>query len=394
MTARAWCVIGAGCCLLLGLMHPALVSAAEANSQDAAAQLRRVEARIRAVTDAVKSDVAQRDTVAAALQSADQALGYALTRGRTLHTRRVEIESQRGHLQAQRAQLRARQDTERAGLAADVRSAYATGPQEELQVLLNAEDPATLGRMLSYYGYLGRARAKRIGAISVRATQLKAMESTLKEQESALRTLELDEHQLALAADSARAARLRALTQLKERIQTGSDELKTLKSNAAVLENLLSKLRTALVEPAVLKPTLPPNRRPFEVVRGQLPWPAQGSVRAAFGAPRAGGLNWNGLLMNTHSRGEVHALYFGRVIYADWLPGLGLLLIIDHGDGYLSLYGYNDRLQKNLGDSVIPGEVIATSPANEAARSELYFEIRQGAHPLDPKLWLAGLPKP
>lgn len=394
MTARAWCVIGLGYCLLLGLMYPARALATDANGQDAAAQLRRVEARIRAVTDAVKSDAAQRDTVAAALQSADQALGEALARERGLRMHRVELESQRGHLQAQRAQLRARQDIERASLAADARSAYATGPQEDLQVLLNAKNPATLGRMLSYYGYLGRARAKRIDAINARAKQLKAMESTLKEQEIALRTLESDEHQLALAADSARAARQHALTQLKERIQTGSDELKTLRSNAAALENLLTKLRAALVEPAVRNSTLPPNRRPFSAVRGQLPWPAQGSVRATFGAPRAGGMNWNGLLMTTHSRGEVHALYYGRVVYADWLPGLGLLLIIDHGDGYLSLYGYNDRLQKNLGDSVNPGDLIATSPATDAARSELYFEIRQGAHPLDPKLWLAGLPKP
>jgi septal ring factor EnvC (AmiA/AmiB activator) len=131
-------------------------------------------------------------------------------------------------------------------------------------------------------------------------------------------------------------------------------------------------------------------------VRGKLAWPARGTLAASFGEARAGGLRWNGLLMDTRPGGEVRAPYFGRVIYADWLPGLGLLTILDHGGGFISLYGYNDRLTRAVGDRVKPGDVLATSaPASEGAgRAQLYVEIRQAGHPLDPRPWLKGRPRP
>ena len=117
-------------------------------------------------------------------------------------------------------------------------------------------------------------------------------------------------------------------------------------------------------------------------------WPVGGHLAARFGQVRAGGLKWDGMLIDTQRGADVRAVYRGRVIYADWLPGLGLLTIIDHGDGYLSLYGHNDRLFKAAGDTVSAGDVIAASgDSGGSSRPQLYFEIRKGSRPVDPGPW-------
>ena len=247
--------------------------------------------------------------------------------------------------------------------------------------------------MLAYDGYLGRARSERIAAIRERSARLDAVEEALAAEAVRLAALEEERQREAAAYDTARATRQQAFADLEARVASRSAELSELKGNAAALEDLLTRLRAALEEFAELEAPGPAGQhRHFAAVRGRLPWPAHGRVVASFGEQRPGGLRWNGLLLETHPGNEVRAPYFGRVLYADWLPGLGLLLILDHGDGYLSLYGHNERLFKNVGERVRPGEVLARS-AEGAVRSELYFEIRQGARPLNPRQWLRGKPR-
>lgn len=386
--------------LAAGLLLLALVAAPEATpaastSGDAAQQLKRVEARIREVTDAVQSDVAKRDSVAASLHSADQALKSARGRLEAVRQQRAESDKRRAELREEQARATEELKAERVALAGQLKAAYVGGRAEQLKVLLNSTDPATLGRMMGYYGYLGRARAERIGAIEATAQRLEAIDEGLAAENARLVALEDDRRREANAVESARGARQRALGDLKARINRGSGELKELKANAASLEDLLARLRAALEdEDAAELFGRSGERRPFTEVRGRLPWPAHGKLLASFGESRAGGLKWNGMLLGTRAAGEVRATYFGRVVYADWLPGLGLLLILDHGGGYLSLYGYNDRLYKSVGDKVRPGEVLAQSQPEAGTRPELYFEIREGSRPLDPRPWLKGPPKP
>ncbi|HXQ64359.1 MAG TPA: peptidoglycan DD-metalloendopeptidase family protein [Steroidobacteraceae bacterium] len=372
-----------------------LLAAAAPNAGDAESQLRRVQARIRAVTDAVQADVAQRDSIAAQLHAADQALAAARMRVDSVREKRAASEARRAELRAEEARAAAALEAERTALAGQLQAAYLSGPQEQLKVLLNAEDPATLGRMLRYYAYLGQARADRIGTIRDEATRLEAVDQELAAENARLVALEEDRRREAAAFEIARGERQRALGALQARIQKGSGELKDLKANAAALEDLLARLRAAL-EDFDSEDLLGRNgqRRAFSQVHGRLPWPAHGKLLANFGEPRAGGLKWNGLLLGTRPGGEIRAPYFGRVVYADWLPGLGLLLILDHGGGFLSLYGYNERLYKGVGDKVRPGEIVAASLPEGSARPELYFEIRQGARPLDPRPWLRGAPRP
>ena len=361
---------------------------------EAATQLARVQERIRDVTETVHRDVASRDAIAAELRAADQALAAARKRLEDARSRRGDSERRRAELRLAEEEAARQLAAERAALAGQLRAAYVGGRDEELKVLLNAEDPARLGRMLVYYSYLGRARADRIRAINERRAELEALDEELAAESARLGTLEAERQQETAAYDAARTGRQRALGALQARIANRGAELKDLKANAASLEDLLSRLRAALEDfndADLLGPGA--ARRAFTDVRGRLPWPARGRLVAQFGDARPGGLRWNGLLLETGHSAEVRAPYFGRVIYSDWLPGLGLLLILDHGGGYLSLYGYNEKLFKSVGDKVRPGEVIAGSFGDTGARPELYFEIRQGARPLDPRRWLHGPPR-
>ena len=285
-------------------------------------------------------------------------------------------------------------DSVRSGAAGELFAIKAKGAVPKLFVL-NSGEPTTVGRMLVYYEYLGRARTTRLGEIREQVTRLEELDEALAAESARLADLEEERQRDAAALDAARAARALALSELKARIATHSTELKELRANAAALEDLLARLRAALEEfdSPELQGT-PGKHRSFSEVRGHLPWPAHGRLLAGYGDARPGGLKWTGVLLGTRPAGEVRAAYYGRVIYADWLPGLGLLAILDHGGGYLSLYAHNDRIFKAAGERVRPGEVIAASSAAAAGRPELYFEIRQGARPLDPRPWLKGMPRP
>jgi septal ring factor EnvC (AmiA/AmiB activator) len=390
-SAPAWRRLACRAALLALLPALALAAADPAATES---QLKRVQARIHEVTSAVQQDVARRDALAGQLHSADEALAAARQRAAAAHEKRAACEARRAELHAAQESAGAALAVERNALAGQLRAAYMGGREEQLKVLLNAQDPATLGRMLVYYAYLTHARTDRIEAIRADAQRLEAIDGALAAENVKLAAVEEELKREAAAVDAARGERQRALGELQARIQKGSSELEELKANAAALDDLLSRLRAAL-EGFDEDDTLGKGpRQGFRHVAGRLPWPAHGKLLAGFGEARAGGLRWNGVLLGTRPGGEVRAPYFGRVVYADWLPGLGLLLILDHGDGYLSLYGYNDRLYRAVGDTVRPGEIIAASAGEGPIHPELYFEIREGAHPLDPRGWLKGAPRP
>lgn len=376
---------------------PAGAVAAPRTPAETEAQLSRIQARIREATEAVQADVARRDGVAATLRAADLALAEARRRLEDVRTRHAASQARLTALKGEEASTRTALLAERDALAGELRAAYRGGRDAQLKVLLNTADPARLGRMLADYGYFGRARSARLEAIRRRAAELETLSESLSTETARLAGLAAEQARATAEQDAARAEQKRALGALQARIAGRTGELKDLKSNAASLEDLLARLKAALEAAGEDDGPGPGStRRPFPEVRGKLSWPARGTLAASFGEARAGGLRWNGLLLDTRPGGEVRAPYFGRVIYADWLPGLGLLTILDHGGGFLSLYGYNDRLTRAVGDRVKPGDVLATSaPASEGAgRAQLYLEIRQAGHPLDPKPWLKGRPRP
>jgi septal ring factor EnvC (AmiA/AmiB activator) len=186
----------------------------------------------------------------------------------------------------------------------------------------------------------------------------------------------------------ARAERSVAVAALTKKLESGNQELGNLKREEQAVESLVADLARMMQD----FPTDPSQS--FDRMRGKLPWPVSGSVSARYQAPRenSGGVRWNGVMIETQRGAKVRAPFFGRVVYADWLQGLGLLMIIGHSGGYMTLYGHAEVLYKSVGDKVAPGDVIASLSDTEGAKPQLYFEIREGRKTVDPKLWLKTAP--
>jgi septal ring factor EnvC (AmiA/AmiB activator) len=239
--------------------------------------------------------------------------------------------------------------------------------------------------VLVYYQYFGRARAAQIAAIDAQLGELATLDAGLAAEEQRLAALEEQQQGELTRLQSARERRGHALESLDTESKSRAQQLERLKDQQGGLEKLVRELRRAL-ERLDKFPT--DSKDAFAKLRGKLAWPVAGKLVASFGQIRAGGLKWDGVLLAGEQGTPVRAIYHGRVVYADWLSGLGLLTIIDHGDGYLSLYGHNERLYKEVGERVTAGDTIATvGDSGGQPRPGLYFEIRKGGHPVDPRPW-------
>jgi septal ring factor EnvC (AmiA/AmiB activator) len=276
-------------------------------------------------------------------------------------------------------------DAERRALAGQLRAAYVNGREEQLKLLLNQEDPSGFGRMLAYYGYFGRARAERIASISEKLERLERLGDEVATETARLLELEQRQQQELASLDVAKDDRGKAVAAIERDIKNRGGEIKRLQSQASALERLVVELRKALEAKPVAR------QAPFEPLRGKLPWPVQqGKVLARYGQPRAGGsLRWQGMLIGTDRGARVRAPYPGLVVYADWLPGMGLMMVLDHGGGYMSLYGHNEEIFRKPGDRVDAGEVISSvGDSGGNNQPALYFEVRRGRVPVDPENWL------
>src|SRR6202044_2620215 len=243
----------------------------------------------------------------------------------------------------------------RAGRARQLRAAYMIGHEEPLKLLLNQQDPARASRMFVYYSYFGRARAGVIAAIDTDIHKLADLDAQLAADEQRLDALQSATTDEVAQLETARSQRDAALVAIKAESRNSAEALQRLRGQQEALTALLRDLRRAV------PPFASDATGAFDGLRDRLPWPVGGHLAARFGQVRAGGLKWDGMLIDTERGADVRTVYRGRAMYGDWLPGLGLLTIIDHGDGYLSLYGHNDRLFKGVGDAVAAGEVIAAS---------------------------------
>jgi len=280
-------------------------------------------------------------------------------------------------------------DKESTELVEQLRAAYTNGRTERVRLLLNQKDPSDLGRMLSYYRYLNDWRQRNIASIERRLAEL----SDLRRQEIDT-TRQLERLSQDQAAELARRQELQAerrtlLTALNKEIANEGGEIAKLGQQEADLERLILELSSILSDYPIT------SEEPFSSLKGGLTWPVAGRLIHDFGQPRAeSSLRWNGVVLAADRGREVRSLYHGRVAFADWLPGLGLLTVIDHGEGYLSLYGHNDSLLKNVGDWVAAGDVIATvGDSGGQLEPALYLEIRNGKSPLNPRHWISKKPR-
>ena len=354
-----------------------------ADERKAESDLSKVREDIEALQKSIRSETTERDSLAARLRDAELTASGARKRLDRIRTQRRQSARRREELQSERTVVEQTLAGEREALAGQLRAAYTIGRDEQLKLLLNQQDAAQLGRMFAYYGYFGRARAARIVSIDGQLAKLVELDAQLAAEDEQLAALE-DEARLQLETlQRGRQDRAQVVKELDRELKNRRTQLARLKREEATLEGLLADLRRVMQE-------FPVNsEEPFEKLKGKLAWPVLGRLVADFGQKRSPGLKWNGVLLATDRGSQVRALYFGRVIYADWLPGMGLLTILEHSGGYLSLYGHNQQLFKAVGDWVNPGDVIAAAgDSGGRSRPELYFEIRKGATPLNPHQWI------
>ncbi|RMG35548.1 MAG: hypothetical protein D6720_06945 [Gammaproteobacteria bacterium] len=258
------------------------------------------------------------------------------------------------------------------------------GRQERLRLVLDQDDPGEISRLLTYYDYLNRERVRRVSDIRRRLQALRQTQKALEQEQARLAALEQAQRERKRALEAEQLTRRRLVAKLAAEIEGQGARLTRLQRNEQQLQLLLRNLQDALAD----IPAETVQQTPFPKMRGKLPWPVKGVIRKAFGDPKIGQLRWDGVMIAAPEGREVRAVHAGRVAFADWLRGFGLLLIVDHGDGYMTLYGHNQSLFKEPGDWVQKGETIATVGDTGGRRETgIYFAIRRNGKPVDPLRW-------
>ena len=389
MNQRLKALLSAAMIAVLSASSPAAAPPADSAHADAAkAKLAALRARIAELTGRMASQLAQRDSLSARVRETELGLAAKRQRVEELHVAVLAAERHRSELRAEQGRNLSALQAERASLASQARAAYMIGRQEELKLLLNQSNPASLGRTLTYYGYFAEQRSQKIKSIQSNEERLQQLVEQIERQTQELQKLQEDATQEIAGLQHARAERAVAVAALTKQLESGNQELGNLKREEQAVESLVADLARMMQD----FPTDPSQS--FDRMRGKLPWPVLGRVSARYQAPRenSGGVRWNGVMIETERGAKVRAPFFGRVVYADWLQGLGLLMIVGHSGGYMTLYGHAEVLYKSVGDKVAPGDVIAGLSDTEGVKPQLYFEIREGRKTVDPKLWLKTTP--
>ena len=259
------------------------------------------------------------------------------------------------------------------------------GHQQNLKMLLNQQDPAQAGRTQEYFNYLNRARQQQISSFLDNIERKKQTEAAIQQALVKQNELLKSQKEKTRKRQKQRQQRKKLLAELSDKIKNQENTLSSLENSRSRIENLLKSLGELLAD----IPTSPSEKEPFVSRKGKLPWPVKGPFISKFGQPKNyGDLKWNGVLIGTERGAEVQSVYHGRVAYADWLPGLGLLMVIEHGDGYMSLYAHNQTLMRDVGEWVTAGTPVSTvGDTGGQDRDALYFEVRHNGKPVDPARW-------
>ncbi len=349
------------------------------------ARLDQLRSEISSIQERIDRDLGERDRRLEDLAAAERQVSSTRRAVRETADRLQTIQREIEALKVRRAELETEVAEHAHSLAVQLAMAYRHGGGSRLKMLLNQDDPRRVARQLAYHGYLTRARLDAMEDLDDALERLAATTGELLEQQHDEQTaLEQREDELD-ALESARQRREQALAQLEGRIQDDRERVAELKEDAAELSRLLDDLAVALAD-------VPPDFEvaSFSELRGDLPVPVNGRLVRSFGEQRGGGLQWSGWLFRASAGEPVQAVAHGRVAYADWLRGYGLLLILDHGEGFMSLYAHNESLLRDVGDWVGPGEAISTvGNTGRADDFGVYFELRRDGRPIDPVNWLA-----
>lgn len=354
-----------------------------ADIEDQQRKLVEIKKRIKKISKSLDGLQLQKNSLLAHLAKTEKEYGKIISEQRKLHEqveqkqRFIESTKQKIHIQKEKIN---KQNNELEGL---IRSAYAMGRKERLKLMLNQQDPALSSRVQVYYEYLNKDRLERIVKINAILNSLAVFE---KENEIEAQQLELilsrkkiEQGRLA----NTKKVRETLLARLNKESSAQQTQLQRLQAREKTFKSLLVSLHKATND----VPFQTGRIKPFNQLRGQLAWPVKGKLIKRYGSKRANS-HWDGVLISAQEGSDVRAVSQGRIVYSDWLKGYGLLVIVDHGKGYMTIYAFNQGLLKDVGDLVNAGDVIAAvGKSNGRNQAGLYFGIRKKGNPLNPEKW-------
>jgi septal ring factor EnvC (AmiA/AmiB activator) len=370
--------------LALVIAVPVTAGAADARGGDEA-RLKQLRGRIEALQEKLNETRGRRDDVREEIRGLERRIGGLMNDLRKTEAQLRANEKKLADLNARAARERDNLGAQRRQLARQIYTAYLMGRQEYPKMLLNQENPARVARVVTYYQYLNQARTERIAHIRTTLARTETLEQQIRAQHRELESLRASQREQKTTLEISRTRRSELLASLNREVRGQSQQMEQLRADEKRLEQLIEELKTVMPEPP-----LPPRAgTPFARLRGRLPLPTRGPIIARYGGSKnLGNLKWRGLLIGGREGQNVISVFRGRVVFADWLRGFGLLLILDHGDGYMTLYGHNQSLHKGVGDWVEAGEIVASlGNTGDMAQPAVYFEIRQNGQPRDPLIW-------
>ncbi len=352
-------------------------------------ELEEVRERISELKQSMDRRAAERDRLSGDLQDAELVIAEKRMGLKEIERQQAYSAERKSTIEASIGEREDELHAETDQLAAQVRAAYTSGQQGRVKLLLNQQDPATVGRLLKYYEYVAAYRAANVAAVNDNLLELAELKNEAADEEERITRLARAQLKELSDLDQAQDERRQLLASLNTQIQDEGTEIERLAAQEKDLARLIAELKSILSDYPIT------SEEPFTAYKGKLTWPVAGQLLHDYGQSRASGqLKWNGVVLAAPRGREVRAVYHGRVIFADWLAGMGLLVVVDHGEGYMTLYGYNETVLKSPGDWVAPGDVIATvGDSGGQPQSSLYFEVRQGTRPVNPRTWVSRQPK-
>lgn len=362
-------------------------------------ELRELRERIQALQKRLTQSEGSRAEAADALKDSERAISEANRKLHQIAGQRRAANQALAKLQAQARDVEAEIAREQQALGRLLNRQYRSGQSDALKLVLNREDPNEIARQLHYLGYVSRARADLLASLRDNLAQLDQLSGETRRKSAELRELESEEARQRAKLQKEKAERQRVYAKVSSEIARSRKELSTLKRDEERLTALIQRLakeaaaRKKKSDKRLANKSLPGpdmGTGEFRKLKGRLRLPVIGELTNRYGSPRKdSGLSWKGLFIAAESGREVKAIANGKIVYADWLRGFGNLLILDHGDGYMSLYGNNEALLKQAGEDARAGDTIASVGASGGnPESGLYFELRYQGKPFDPLPWV------
>jgi septal ring factor EnvC (AmiA/AmiB activator) len=386
-------VIRSACFLLLSFCL--LANCAYASKQDELDNLRK---RITNLQQELEKTSESKSEAADSLRKSERAISNSNRRLAELAQKQIEAENTLSQLQLQENQLEKAMQGQQTLLGKLLYQQYLGGRQEYLKMLLNNRDPNQMARDIVYYEYIARSRAVWLHTLRDSLDQLHTVTAQTRQKSDEIASLQTEQSSQRLTLEKDKITHQQVLQKIALQLKQQRNEIGRLQGDENRLAQLVEKLSRILAQPKrknlFSNNNLPDDRfdgSPFERLKGKLALPVKGTVTNKFGTARPDStVQWKGLFVKASANQPVKAIASGRVVFADWMRGFGNLLILDHGKGYMSLYGNNETLYKQVGDVLRGGDTIAAvgnSGGNE--ESGLYFELRHEGQPMDPMKWIS-----